>query len=374
LPFAFLATAPAGAALGGAWTFLTVAATPAALLGLDRILGEDGPASSEARGWAFGAIPPLYIACQLAFTIFAVARASVPGASILTLTGLTLSAGLTAGVFGILAAHELIHKPSRGARVIGLIMLASVLYMHFRLAHIFGHHRRAATREDAASARSGEGFYRFLLRSVGGQVRESLAFEHERLRRRGSAGLHPANRLLHYLALQLALLLGIASLGLRPLAVFVGQAAAAVVMLELFNYVAHYGLVRRRTAAGLERLGPQHSWNVSRRMNNWSLFNMGRHGDHHRRPAADYQRLGPEPYAPELPGGYAGAVLMALAPPLWRRIMDPRVQIWARATDEPGSLRRAFEAQERLRRAPGSGSRPGSHRGEREERTVETRP
>jgi len=92
-------------------------------------------------------------------------------------------------------------------------------------------------------------------------------------------------------------------------------------MLELFNYIAHYGLVRRPG----ERLGPQHAWNASRRMNNWALFNMGRHSDHHRHPQRPYQSLEAMAEGPELPTGYAGAILMALFPPLWRAVMDPRL-------------------------------------------------
>jgi hypothetical protein len=29
--------------------------------------------------------------------------------------------------------------------------------------------------------------------------------------------------------------------------------------------------------------------------------------------------------APELPMGYAGSILLALVPPLWRRVMDRRI-------------------------------------------------
>jgi alkane 1-monooxygenase len=100
-------------------------------------------------------------------------------------------------------------------------------------------------------------------------------------------------------------------------------------MLELFNYIAHYGLVRASIpGGGIERLAARHSWNSTRRMNNAALFNMGRHSDHHRHPTRDYQSLEAMAGAPELPAGYAGAILMALMPPLWRKVMDPRVETW----------------------------------------------
>ena len=40
-------------------------------------------------------------------------------------------------------------------------MLAGVLDMPFAIAHVHGHHRRAATCEDPATARRGESVYAF---------------------------------------------------------------------------------------------------------------------------------------------------------------------------------------------------------------------
>ena len=73
-----------------------------------------------------------------------------------------------------------------------------------------------------------------------------------------------------------------------------------------------------------ERFADHHSWNSSNLASNLVLFNMGRHTDHHRRPSASFETLEHSPGAPELPAGYAGAILTALVPPLWRSIMDKR--------------------------------------------------
>src|SRR5262249_46150862 len=107
----------------------------------------------------------------------------------------------------------------------------------------------------------------------------------------------------------------------------VAVAVVAVALLETFNYVAHYGLSRGVSAEGrIERLAPHHSWNSGRRMNNAALFNMGRHSDHHSHPTRSYERLEPVRGAVELPSGYAGALLIALVPALWRRMMDSRAE------------------------------------------------
>ena len=133
-----------------------------------------------------------------------------------------------------------------------------------------------------------------------------------------------------------------ASVSPRALAFFLGQALLAIALLEAFNYIAHYGLTRRRLPNGrLEPLGPMHSWNTRRRMNNRALFNMGRHADHHRFSTRPYHELEVLDGGAMLPCGYAGVLLMALIPPLWRRVMDPRVDA---ALDDPQAIGRMERA------------------------------
>jgi alkane 1-monooxygenase len=236
---------------------------------------------------------------------------------------LVLSVGITTGVFGMLAAHELIHSRSRGERVLGGIMLSGMSYRHFRIAHVHFHHRYAATERDSATARLGEGFYAFLIRTIPGQFRESWLFERTRLNTRG--GL--ANRAVFDLAVTLLVCAAILILWQwQGLAFFLAQSFVAITVLELFNYIAHYGLIRRADFSGKpEPLADHHSWNSSNVLVNLLIFNMGRHSYHHRKPSASYQDLKYVRAAPELPAGYTGSILLALVPPLWRRIMDGRV-------------------------------------------------
>ena len=326
-PFAFLALVPLGGWLGGAWTFAAAAATPLCLTAFDALFGDDERRSDAPDVAGAMWLPKIYIVLQLATTAWAVAWVSRPSATWLELAGLAVSCGVVTGVFGFVAAHELIHSRERRERAIGLTLLATLLYMHFRIAHVQGHHVRAATEEDPASARLGEGLYTFLLRSVAGQLREAWGFEAERRRRAGLPVAGFGNRLIGYLVVEGAFLGSLALVGSRALVFVLVVAAIAVMLLESFNYVAHYGLSRRPAADGRqERLGPHHSWNSSRRMNNAALFNMGRHSDHHRRMVRPYQELEPVTGSAILPSGYAAALLMALLPPLWMRVMDPRAK------------------------------------------------
>jgi len=325
-PFAFLALLPLGGWLGGAWTFLAAAATPLCLASLDEALGEDVPLAQPSRS-ASRWLPRIYVVLQLAATAWAAAWVARPATSLLEASGLVVSTGVTTGVFGFVAAHELIHSRDRPERALGLALLGSVFYMHFRIAHVYGHHRRAATIEDPASARLGEGLYAFLVRSIAGQLREAWVFEARRQRGAGRPTIGAGNRMVMYIAIEVLLLIAVALVNDRALVFLVANAVVAVALLETFNYVAHYGLSRRAGPDGrAEPLGPKHSWNTARQMSNAALFNMGRHSDHHRRTTRPYEQLEALSGEAELPSGYAAALLMALVPPLWRRAMDPRAE------------------------------------------------
>lgn len=325
-PFAFLALAFVGACLGGLWTWAAAVATLLSLATLDWMLGDDKEERHRASARTSRWLPKVYIVLQLAVMARALAFVARPTATAMEFAGLAVSLGVTMGVFGFLAAHEMIHSPDPRERALGLIMLASVFYMHFRIVHVYGHHRRAATADDPASASLGESLYAFLPRAIAGQFREAWTFEAQRLRRRGRAVLGWGNRMVLYIVIQAALLLAIGLMNLRALAFVAIVAAISVCLLESFNYVAHYGLRRRKDANGrIERLGLRHSWNATKRMNNAALFNMGRHSDHHRIMTRRYDELEPLEGAAQLPSGYAAALMMALIPLLWRRVMDPRV-------------------------------------------------
>jgi alkane 1-monooxygenase len=333
IPFLLLATVPLAYRLAEPLPCALVPGFLIVFLGLDILLGYDtaNPTQAEDRReerlllarlpvWA-------YIPVQLGtlgWGLVTVSRST----SLVGLIGLAIATGATAGIFGMLAAHEMIHSRRRTERALGLAMLAGVGYMHFRISHLYGHHRYAGTHQDPATARRGETAYRFILRSVTGQVDEAWRFERQRLARRRWPLL--GNRMVGYAIAITAIDLGVLGLlGPRAFAFQLMQSAAAIFILELFNYIAHYGLVRRTRSDGrLEPFSRQHSWNARPRFNNWALFNGGHHAHHHRQPTAPYQSLRLDPAAPELPFGFAGSILLALFPPLWRKIMDPRVDRW----------------------------------------------
>ena len=242
--------------------------------------------------------------------------------------------GVISGSIGITYAHELMHQKSRLERWLGDLLLATVLYSHFRTEHLLVHHRYVGTPRDAVTARYNEGFHRMFFRVLTEGPGSAWRAERQHLSRAGRSPFHPSNPFWRYGALQLAALsLAVAIGGWAGLALFVWQAFIAIWQLELVNYVEHYGLTRRHLGEGkYEHVQPRHSWNADHKVTNWMLINLQRHSDHHYKPDRRFPLLQTygEDVAPQLPVGYPGMTAMAMIPPLWRRRMNPRVRAWRR--------------------------------------------
>jgi alkane 1-monooxygenase len=207
------------------------------------------------------------------------------------------------------------------------IALAQTGYGHFFIEHNRGHHVRVATPEDPASARLGESFWEFLPRTVAGSVRSAWRLERVRLDRLGKGVWTLHNDVLSAWALTLALFaVLVAVFGAGVLPWLVVQAVFGFSLLEVVNYLEHYGLLRQKKEDGrYERCLPEHSWNSNNVASNVLLYHLQRHSDHHANPTRRYQALRHVNEAPQLPTGYAGMIVLAWFPPLWRRVMDPRL-------------------------------------------------
>lgn len=242
--------------------------------------------------------------------------------------------GVASGTVGIVYAHELLHQKNRVERWLGDLLLATVLYSHFRTEHLLVHHTHVGTPRDAVSARYNEGFHRFFVRVLLACPGSAWRAEAERLVKVGRPVWHRSNPFWRYGALQV-LALGTAFVvgGWYGVGLFVMQAFFAVWQLELTNYIEHYGLVRQRLPNGkYEPVKPHHSWNAPHKASNWLLINLQRHSDHHYKPDRRFPLLQtyPEAEAPMLPFGYPAMTTLAMIPPLWRRRMNPRVRAWRR--------------------------------------------
>ncbi|MDE3237916.1 MAG: alkane 1-monooxygenase [Paracoccaceae bacterium] len=246
--------------------------------------------------------------------------------------GLFFGMGVISGTVGINYSHELMHQKSRLERWFGDLLLACVLYSHFRTEHLRVHHPWVGTPRDTVTARYNEGFHRFFPRVLVDGYASAFRAEKAMLARKSLPWWHRSNPFWRYWVLE-ALMIALAVIlgGWQGLALFLWQAFVAVWQLELVNYIEHYGLTRRHLGEGkYEHVLPQHSWNAAHRASNWLLINLQRHSDHHYKPDRRFPLLQnrPEAEAPQLPYGYPVMTMAAMVPPLWKRVMNPRVKAW----------------------------------------------
>jgi alkane 1-monooxygenase len=299
---------------------------------LDRLRGTDADNPPEERvpslaqeryyRWA------IYLAIPIQYLSFVVGTwiAVTQPLAWWELLGLVLTVGGVSGA-AINIGHELGHATDPVDRWLAKIALAPVIYGHFYVEHNRGHHVRVATPDDPASARFGETFWEFLPRCVIGSIASAWAIEKRRLARQGHSAWHWSNDNLQSWALS-ALIFGAMTvwLGWIALPFMLLQAAYGGSLLEVVNYLEHYGLRRQQRPDGsYERCQPHHSWNSNHVVTNLFLYHLQRHSDHHANPTRPYQALRHFDEAPQLPSGYASMILLAYFPPLWFKVMDPKV-------------------------------------------------
>lgn len=191
--------------------------------------------------------------------------------------------GVMSGGIGIVYAHELMHQKNNLERWLGDLLMASVLYSHFRSEHLLVHHIHVGTPRDPVTARYNEGFHRYFLRVLRDCPRSAFRAEKAMLARKGRPWHDAGNPFWRYWMLQGAMIVLVLAIGgWAGLGLFLFQAFIAVTLLELTNYIEHYGLTRKHLGGGkYEHVQPRHSWNASHRVSNWLLINLQRHSDHH---------------------------------------------------------------------------------------------
>ena len=214
--------------------------------------------------------------------------------------------------FSIITAHELIHRQQLLPRLLGRLMLSTVLYEHFYTEHLRGHHVRVGTAADPATAHFGETYRSFWRRTVPAQFRSAWRLEASRLGNPEMALLDAralGNRVLHGLVLGWGIAFAILFFfGPIPFAVYLLQAFMAVRLLEAVNYFEHWGLERKGS-----RVRPVDSWDTHSWFTYYGLIGLSRHADHHAQPTRPYQQLRVREEAPVLPRGYLGLVDMVIA-------------------------------------------------------------
>lgn len=320
--------------VGGPWLLLPPALLFVIVPSLDHLAPIDRQNPDDAappHSLAWRLLVRLWVPVQLALLIWGFARVVDSDASLWQRILLVTDLGILSGAVGITYAHELMHRSARLDRALAEVLMASVGYTWFCVEHVSGHHRRVATPDDPATSRLGETLYAFLPRTILGGLRSAWQLEGQRCARRKIGTFDLRNRRTRYalglVALQFAV---VAAFGPVGWLVWAGHAIVAILLLETINYLEHYGLQRavvgeRDGTPVYERVQPHHSWNSGHAVSNRFLANLARHSDHHANASRPWELLRHFEDVPQLPTGYGGMVLLTVLPPLWFRVMDPRV-------------------------------------------------
>jgi len=244
--------------------------------------------------------------------------------------GWVLSVGTVGAIVAINVGHELIHKDPLIEQWAGGLLFSCVTYGGFKVEHVRGHHVTVSTPECASSSRYGQTLYEFLPHAYLHNFLNAWKLEAKKLKRKGKSPLSLSNELIWWYGFSLAFAGVCGALwGWMGIAYFFAQSFVAFSLLEVINYIEHYGLHRRKLESGrYERTNIEHSWNSNYLLTNLFLFQLQRHSDHHANPKRRYQVLRHHESSPQLPSGYATMVVLALFPPLWFKVMNPKVEAY----------------------------------------------
>ena len=293
-----------GLYLGGWWMGATLFLLLVIYPLVEPLLGQSSATQPLQEGPAHSIIAHLHALCVPLVLAMLLWRLSVQELDQMMLLGI-LSAGLSNGASGIVAAHELGHRrPKSASWWTARLSLFSVLYLHFTTEHNHTHHKHWARDVDPTSSPWGRSIYAHLLQTIPRQV----------------AGAYRARPIdtRNVLALQGVWLISLALIGLPYVLACILQAAVAVYLLEFVNYIQHHGLRRGEN----ERASGAHAWESRHRLSRWTLLELPLHPSHHLKSSTPFHRLDVHDEAPKLPLGYYGMFWLALLPPLFSKLMQ----------------------------------------------------
>lgn len=241
--------------------------------------------------------------------------------------GLTLSVGIVFGSNAINVAHELGHRDARAERMLGKLLLIPTFYTHFYIEHNHGHHLDVGTPDDPSTAKYNQSLFAFWLQSVTGTYRKAWRIQSKLNRVENRSFFSIKNDMIWFTLIHFAYGGTIyAFFGENGLILALSSALTGILLLETINYIEHYGLRRNLRPSGrYDRVAEIHSWNSNHALGRIVLYELTRHSDHHFKSNKKYQLLDCHESSPQLPYGYPTSMVIAFVPPLWFRLMNPRI-------------------------------------------------
>jgi hypothetical protein len=238
----------------------------------------------------------------------------------------TIFCGLMLSGVATVVGHELIHRiGNKIAITTGRFLMALSFDASFSIEHVFNHHVHVATENDPATAPRGRSIYKHVPIAIWGTNKSAWQLEKKRLIRKKQHQFSLHNQFITGWLMTSVWLGCVFLVGSWQGVLFVtGVGIVAKIVLEIVNYMEHYGLVRHPR----ERVMPKHSWNTNRKISCWAMFNLPRHSHHHSNCAIPFEELEAMPDAPVMLGGYISTIALVLLPPLWFKLMKPKLQHW----------------------------------------------
>lgn len=237
--------------------------------------------------------------------------------------------GTCAGISGIVVAHELLHRPKGALQYLGRLLLLSMCYEHFVIAHQQGHHQGVKLQDDFTTARYGESFRHYWRRVYRSHLWYAWGLEQKRLRFSNnniSFRFGWKNKVLQGLSLELLLLaLIFRQYGGVALGLFLYQSFIAVRILETINYVQHWGLTQARYRNTF-------GWVNNAWFTHYLLMGLANHIGHHQDEQKAYYEIAYSDQGPAMPYGY-------LIMNLWAKLRNKSYQRWAKMELERFRLR-----------------------------------
>ena len=322
-----------GILLGGGYTYMTVIYAFVFIPALEMLLKESNEEMSDEvkknRSMDIFFDILLYLNIPLVFSIFFLSlNLLLYSSSSFEIIGIIASTSIMMATNGINVAHELGHRKSFFSRTCSKLLLMPSQYMHFYIEHNFGHHVNVGTAEDPATARYKQSLYSFWITSVIGQYIGAWKLQLKLLKISKYKFFSIKNDMMFYVIFQLMFIYLIYfNYGITVTIYSLIISVISFLFLETINYIEHYGLSRKKDKNGrYERVKTIHSWNSNHVVGRLVLYELTRHSDHHFISSKKYQVLESIDESPQLPYGYPTSILLSMVPPLWFKIMNPRVE------------------------------------------------
>ncbi len=288
---------------------------------------EEHAHATKENSTAYKKVTLLFVPVLIALTGWCVYNAGTQPLDKIEFTGLAFSLGLVNGILGFTLAHEFIHRRKKSERFAGYLLLLQNNYLHYCDEHIRGHHVNACTPEDPHTALIGETIYSFLPRTFFQTYMNAIKIERKRLGKKKYKLPLLHNRLVWFAVLQLGLMVSINFLlNEKALLFFIAQNMVAIQLLNIVEYLQHYGLMRQKNKSGVyKKMDAQHAWATGKKNNVFSLFGLENHADHHLYPGKPFTELIPVKGTPKQPADFSVMIFLVFIPPLWFKIMNKRI-------------------------------------------------